>query len=197
LLDSQQSDKFKTGLGYDSQGVDIQVLENQVSNSEDKDEIETGSKQIKPNLAKEKFVKSTKHVKSSRKSGKQEESNRQTKYPRKTSQSPRVLTNSGLKTLNTARHPSSRAAVSVYTTRPINTAYPRSTVNGAKPSSNVFQKSHSLVRRTFNQRTTPQNSDLKETVNTDKVNNVTTAGTKAVVSVVQGNGKNAVKSSAC
>nr|GEV45199.1 retrovirus-related Pol polyprotein from transposon TNT 1-94 [Tanacetum cinerariifolium] len=31
LLDTQQSDKSKTGLGYDSQGVDSQVLENQVN----------------------------------------------------------------------------------------------------------------------------------------------------------------------
>nr|GEX96017.1 retrotransposon protein, putative, Ty1-copia subclass [Tanacetum cinerariifolium] len=31
LLDSQQSDKSKIGLGYDSQGVDNQVLENQVN----------------------------------------------------------------------------------------------------------------------------------------------------------------------
>nr|GEV18174.1 ribonuclease H-like domain-containing protein [Tanacetum cinerariifolium] len=285
LLNSQQSDKSKTGLGYDSQGVDSQMLENHVndkynigegyhavpppytgnymppkldlvfadehvvsesvtslpdiakskvktsetklknvnapiiknwvSDSEDKDEIETKSKQIKPSFAKEKFVKSTEHVKSTRKYIKQEESNRQTKYPRKTSQSPRgnqrnwnnlmtqrlgdnfkfknkacyecgsfnhlikdyysykkkkmvekpvwnivrrvnhqnsqrlshshsktnfvpkaVLTNSGLKTLNTARLPFSRATVTVTTARPINTAYPRSTVNGAKPSSN-------------------------------------------------------------
>nr|GEZ43374.1 retrotransposon Orf1 [Tanacetum cinerariifolium] len=75
-----------------------------------------------------------------------------------------VLTNSCLKTLNIARHPSSRAAVSVSTARPINTAYPRSTVNGAKLSSNVFHKSHSPVRRTFNLRT----FDLKEKVNTAK-----------------------------
>nr|GEU92184.1 uncharacterized mitochondrial protein AtMg00810-like [Tanacetum cinerariifolium] len=75
LLDSQQSDKSKTGLGYDSQGIDSQVLANQVSDSEDEDEIETESKQIKPSFAKEKFVKSTKHVKSPRKSVNQEESN--------------------------------------------------------------------------------------------------------------------------
>nr|GEV21218.1 hypothetical protein [Tanacetum cinerariifolium] len=31
LLDSQQSNKSKTSLGYDSQGVDSQVLENQVN----------------------------------------------------------------------------------------------------------------------------------------------------------------------
>nr|GFB31092.1 hypothetical protein [Tanacetum cinerariifolium] len=67
-------------------------------------------------------------------------------------------------------HPSSRAAVSVKTARPINTAYPRSTVNDAKPSSNVFHKLHSPVRRTFNQRIAPQHSDLKETVNIAKGN---------------------------
>nr|GEY41792.1 hypothetical protein [Tanacetum cinerariifolium] len=129
-LDSQQSDKSKTGLGYDSQGVDSQVelhapkpdlvfadehvvnesvtslsniaknevkicetplknvrapiIEDWVSDSEDEDEIEPESKQIKPSFAKVKFVKSTEHVKSLRKSVKQEESNRQTKYPRKT-----------------------------------------------------------------------------------------------------------------
>nr|GEY27275.1 hypothetical protein [Tanacetum cinerariifolium]GEY42549.1 hypothetical protein [Tanacetum cinerariifolium] len=118
LLDSQQSDKSKTGLGYDSLGVNTQVLENLVndkyntgegyhavlppytgnnmppkpnlvfvdehvvnwvSDSEDEDEIETESKQIKPSFAKVNFVKSTEHVKSPRKSVKQEESNRQPK----------------------------------------------------------------------------------------------------------------------
>nr|GEW10427.1 retrovirus-related Pol polyprotein from transposon TNT 1-94 [Tanacetum cinerariifolium] len=151
LLDSQQSDKSKTGLGYDSKGVDNKVLENQVndkyntsegyhavsppytgnfmplkpnlvfadehvisesvtslpniakskvktsetklknvsapiikdwvSDSEDEDEIKTGSKQIKPSFAKVKFVKSNEHVKSPKKSVKQEESYRQTNYP--------------------------------------------------------------------------------------------------------------------
>nr|GEU70317.1 retrovirus-related Pol polyprotein from transposon TNT 1-94 [Tanacetum cinerariifolium] len=159
LSDSQQSDKSKIGLGYDSQGVYSQVLKNQVndkyntckgyhavpppytgnympskpdliftdehvvsesitslpdiakskvktsetklknvsapiiedwvSDSEVKDEIETESKQIKPSFANEKFVKSTEHVKSPRKSVKQEESNRQTKHPKKTRQSQR------------------------------------------------------------------------------------------------------------
>nr|GEW42152.1 hypothetical protein [Tanacetum cinerariifolium] len=161
LLDSQQYDKSKTGLRYDSQGFDTQVLENQVndkyntsegyhavappytgnfmpskpdlvfadehvvsesvtslsgftkikvktseskpktvsapiikdwvSDSEDENEIESETKQIKPSFAKVKFVKPTEHVKSPRISVKQEESNRQTKYPRKNSQSPRVL----------------------------------------------------------------------------------------------------------
>nr|GEV77290.1 hypothetical protein [Tanacetum cinerariifolium] len=159
LLDSQQSDKSKTGLEYDSQGFDILVLENQVnekiqqckgyhavpppytgnfmppkhdlvfadehvvsetvtslhdiakskvktseiqlknvsapiikdwvSDSEDENEIETESNQIKPSFAKVKFVKPTEHVKSSRKSVKKEENNRKTKYLRKNSQSPK------------------------------------------------------------------------------------------------------------
>nr|GEW60961.1 uncharacterized mitochondrial protein AtMg00810-like [Tanacetum cinerariifolium] len=108
-----------------------------------------------------------------------------------------VITNSSKVPVNAAKQSSSRAAASTSTARYVNTAVTRPTVNGAKPSSNIFHKSHLLVRRTFNQRTTPKNSDLKETVNIVKVNNVTTAGTKAVVSVVQGNRENDVKSSAC
>nr|GEW18462.1 hypothetical protein [Tanacetum cinerariifolium] len=102
------------------------------------------------------------------------------------------LSNSSLKALNTARLTSSRVAVSVNIARPINTAYPRSTMNGAKPCSIVFHKTHSPVMRTFNQRTAPKNSDLKEKVDTVK-GKVTTVGTKVVVSVVQENRENAIK----
>nr|GEU86832.1 uncharacterized mitochondrial protein AtMg00810-like [Tanacetum cinerariifolium] len=98
-----------------------------------------------------------------------------------------VITKSGKVPVNTAKQSSPRAAASTSTARYINTTATRPTMNGAKPSSNVFHKSHSPVRRTFNQRTTPKNSDLKETINTAKVNDVTTAGTKALVSAVQGN----------
>nr|GEV76310.1 hypothetical protein [Tanacetum cinerariifolium] len=63
----------------------------EVFDSEDEDEIETESNQIKPSFANVKFVKPTEHVKSPRKSIKKEENNRQTNYPRKNSQSPRVL----------------------------------------------------------------------------------------------------------
>nr|GEW14969.1 hypothetical protein [Tanacetum cinerariifolium] len=146
LLNSQQSDMSKTGLGYDNQGVDSQVesvtslsnitkskvkssetklknvcapiIKDWVSDSEDEDEIETESKQIKPSYAKVKFIKSTKHVKSPRKFVKQEESNR-------------------------------------------------------------------------------QKNTLGKPIKVLEVNNVTTAETKAVVSAVQGNRENVVKSSAC
>ncbi|GKD74487.1 hypothetical protein Tco_1332769 [Tanacetum coccineum] len=108
-----------------------------------------------------------------------------------------VLTKSGNVLVNTAKQSSSRAVVSNSTARYVNTAASRPTMNGAKPSSNVFHKSHSSVKRTIYQRTSPKNSVFKEKVNTAKVNNVTTVGTIAVVSVVQGHKENAVKSSAC
>nr|GEZ42775.1 ribonuclease H-like domain-containing protein [Tanacetum cinerariifolium] len=54
------------------------IIEDWVSDSEDENEIETETKQIKPSFAKVKFVKPTEHVKYLRKSVKQEESNRQT-----------------------------------------------------------------------------------------------------------------------
>ncbi|GJW02840.1 putative ribonuclease H-like domain-containing protein [Tanacetum coccineum] len=107
-----------------------------------------------------------------------------------------VLMKSGLKTLNTARQNSSRAAVSVNTARPINTAYPRPIVNSARTTSNVFNRAHSHVRRPFNKFTTNKNSNFKEKVNTVR-ENVTTVGPKVVVSDNKGNEANAVKASAC
>ncbi|GJR92874.1 ribonuclease H-like domain-containing protein [Tanacetum coccineum] len=107
-----------------------------------------------------------------------------------------VLMKSGLKTLNTARQNSSRAAVSVNTARPINTAYPRPTVNSARTTSNVFNRAHSHVIRPFNKFTTNKNSNFNEKVNTVR-ENVTTVGPKAVVSDNKGNEANAVKASAC
>ncbi|GJV42647.1 ribonuclease H-like domain-containing protein [Tanacetum coccineum] len=107
-----------------------------------------------------------------------------------------VLMKSGHKTLNTARQNSSKAAVSVNTARPINTAYLRPTVNSARTVSNVFNRAHSHVRRPFNKFTTNKNSNLNEKVNTVR-RNVTTVGSKAVVSDNKGNEANAVKASAC
>ncbi|GJW50401.1 hypothetical protein Tco_0091752 [Tanacetum coccineum] len=107
-----------------------------------------------------------------------------------------VLMKSGLKTLNTARQNSSRAAVSVNIARPINTAYPRPTVNYARPASNVFNIAHSHVRRSFNKFTTNKNNNLNEKVNTVR-GNVTTVWPKAVVSDNKGHEANTVKASAC
>ncbi|GJR56737.1 hypothetical protein Tco_1498899 [Tanacetum coccineum] len=107
-----------------------------------------------------------------------------------------VLMKSGIKTLNTAGQNFSKAAVSVNTARPINTAYPRPKVNSARTTSNVFIRAHTHVRRPFNKSITNKNSNLKEKVNTVK-GNVTTVGPKVVVSDNKRNEANVVKASAC
>ncbi|GJW18054.1 ribonuclease H-like domain-containing protein [Tanacetum coccineum] len=179
------------------------IIEEWESNSDDDCMIRPSFEQNKPSYAKINFVKSDENT---RKYVIEQHTNRQAENLRK-SQSPRVdkrnfvptavLTKSGNVPVNTAKQSSSRAAVSNSTARYVNTAASRPTMNGAKPSSNVFHKSHSSVKRTIYQRTAPKNSDFKEKVNTAKVNNVTTAGTKAVVSAVQGHEENVVKSSTC
>ncbi|GKB92868.1 putative ribonuclease H-like domain-containing protein [Tanacetum coccineum] len=90
-----------------------------------------------------------------------------------------VLIKSSLKTLNTTRQNSSKAAVSVNTSRPINSASPRPTVNCTRPASNVINKAHSHVNRPFNKFTTKKKSNFNEKVNTVR-GNVTTIGPKAV-----------------
>ncbi|GKE92785.1 ribonuclease H-like domain-containing protein [Tanacetum coccineum] len=107
-----------------------------------------------------------------------------------------VLRKSSLKTLNTARQKSSRAAVSVNTARPINTAYPRPIVNSARIASNVFNRVHSHVRRPFNKFTINKNNNFKEKDNNVR-ENVTTIGPKEVVYDNKGNEANAVKASTC
>ncbi|GKF60115.1 hypothetical protein Tco_0176901 [Tanacetum coccineum] len=112
-----------------------------------------------------------------------------------------VLMRYGLKVLNTAR--------------PVNTALPNGTVNGAIPMSNTFNKAHSSVRRPFNKLTTKKNSNFYNRVNTVKgsaVNTarsraavnadrpkagVNTARPKAVLKAVKRNLVNAVKALAC
>ncbi|GJY70264.1 hypothetical protein Tco_0473967 [Tanacetum coccineum] len=316
LLETQVSDKFKTGVGFDSQVVDSHVFDSQeneryktregyhvvpppytrnfmppkydliladegeyvfespISDSEDENETEFKSKQIKLSFAKTKFVKSNEHVKTPRESVKKVENKKQAKYPRKNSQSLRgnqrnwnnlmtqklgsifefknkacyecgcfnhlikdcdlyekkmvekivwnnarksnnqnsqrmthphpkgkfvpkaILMKSGIKSLNTVGQNFSKAAVSVNTAIPINTAYPRPIVNSARKASNVLNKAYTHVRRPFNKSTTNKNSNLKEKVNNVK-GDVTTVGPKAVVSNNKGNEANDVKASAC
>ncbi|GJR12444.1 ribonuclease H-like domain-containing protein [Tanacetum coccineum] len=202
------------------------LIEDWISDSEDENETKSKSKQRKSSFAKVEFVKTNEHVKTPKESVKKVENNKQAKYSRKNSQSLRekpvwnnarrvshqnsqrltyphskrnfipraVLMKSGLKTLSTARQNSSRAAVN--TARPINTAYPKPTVNCASPSSNVFNRAHSHVRRPFNKFTTDKNINFNEKVNNVK-GNVTTVGPKAVVSDNKGHETNVVKASAC
>ncbi|GJT34879.1 ribonuclease H-like domain-containing protein [Tanacetum coccineum] len=65
------------------------LIEDCISNTEDKNETKFKSKQRKPSFAKTKFVKSNEHVKTPRESVKKVENKKQAKYSRKNSQSPR------------------------------------------------------------------------------------------------------------
>ncbi|GKE80951.1 hypothetical protein Tco_1550951, partial [Tanacetum coccineum] len=96
--------------------------------------------------------------------------------------------------------------VSLTTARPVNTAQPKTTVNSARPMTNVFNKAHSTVRRPINNKIATKNSNFNKRVNIVKDINVNVARTKAVVNtakpkavlnVVKGNQVNAVKASAC
>ncbi|GKB16490.1 ribonuclease H-like domain-containing protein [Tanacetum coccineum] len=110
-----------------------------------------------------------------------------------------VLNNKGRVTGQREIRPqnSSRAASSISTARPVNIVASKPNMNDALPITYSYFKAHSPVIRAFNQKSTAKTNNFNEKVNTTRVNNVTTAGPKAVVSVAEGNGENAVKSSVC
>nr|GEX73106.1 hypothetical protein [Tanacetum cinerariifolium] len=128
-------------------------------------------KTVKPSLEKIEFVNARNTT---------VENENKAKKPRNFSQSPRVP-------VNAAKQSSHRAATSVSAARHVNTAATRPNVNNALPITYSYFKAHSPVRR----------PNFNEKVNTAKVNNVTTAGPKAVVSTAEGNKYNAIKSSTC
>ncbi|GJV43786.1 putative ribonuclease H-like domain-containing protein [Tanacetum coccineum] len=135
--------------------------------------------QTKPKFTKINFVKSDENVKAINKGN----THRQEEYPRK------ILTKSGNVLVNNAKQSSPRAVVSNSTARYVVTIASRPTVNGANPSSNVFHKSHSLVKRTFYQKSAAKPNNFNKKVYTAKVNNITTAGLEVLVSTAVGKGK--------
>ncbi|GJS55241.1 hypothetical protein Tco_0628603 [Tanacetum coccineum] len=108
-----------------------------------------------------------------------------------------VATKSGQVPVNAAKQSSLRAAASISTVRPVNTATPKPKVNDALPTIYSYFKAHSPIRRDINQKSTAKTNNFNENVNTATVNNVTTTRPKIVVSAAEGNGENDVKSSAC
>ncbi|GJT85537.1 hypothetical protein Tco_1067254 [Tanacetum coccineum] len=87
----------------------------------------------------------------------------------------------------------------------LTTAQPKTTVNSARPMTNIFNRAHSTVRRPINNKTTTKNSNFNQRVNTVKDKNVytarpkvvvNTARPKAVLNAVKGNKVNVVKASA-
>ncbi|GJR83468.1 ribonuclease H-like domain-containing protein [Tanacetum coccineum] len=86
--------------------------------------------------------------------------------------------------------------VSLTTTRPVNTAQPKTIMNSARPMTNIFNKAHSTVRRPINNKTTTKNNNFNKMVNTVSGKNVNTprpkavfndARTKAILNAVKGN----------
>nr|GEY19998.1 hypothetical protein [Tanacetum cinerariifolium] len=211
LLNSQLSSKDKTDLGYDSplnekdlsnksdvfeSASDSSVNESEEDNNQANDRYKAG---LNDSVFKSVISKTVTNVNETESSTSKtsKESIEKPKTVRPSAPIIKDWESDSVDDLNAAKQSSPRVAASTSTARYVNTATNRPIVNGTKPSSNVFHKSHSPARRTFNQRIAPKNSDLKDTVNTVKVNNVTNAGIKVVVSVVQGNKENAIKSSAC
>nr|GEV20927.1 hypothetical protein [Tanacetum cinerariifolium] len=103
-----------------------------------------------------------------------------------------VLTKSIQVSINAAKQSSHRATTSVSIARRVNTAAPRPNVNDALPTIYSYFKEHSQVRRPFNQKSAAKTNNFNEKVNTARVNNITTAGPKAVVSAAEGNRDNAI-----
>ncbi|GJW23426.1 ribonuclease H-like domain-containing protein [Tanacetum coccineum] len=108
-----------------------------------------------------------------------------------------VATKSGQVPVNAAKQRSLRSGASISTTRPANTVAPKPKMNDALSIIYSYFQAHSPIRRVFNQKSAAKTNNFKEKVNTARVNNVITAGPKAVVSDVEGNRENAIKSSAC
>ncbi|GJV25377.1 ribonuclease H-like domain-containing protein [Tanacetum coccineum] len=105
-----------------------------------------------------------------------------------------VTTKSRQVPVNATKQISPRASTSISTTRPVNIAALKQKVNDALPITYSYFKAHSPVRRAFNQKSTAKTNNFNEKVNTARVNNVTTARPKAVVSAAEGNRENAINS---
>ncbi|GJW86132.1 ribonuclease H-like domain-containing protein [Tanacetum coccineum] len=75
--------------------------------------------------------------------------------------------------------------VSLTNARPINTAQPRTTVNSARPITNVFNKAHLTVRRPINNKTKTKNNNFNQMVNIVKDINVNATRPKAIVNTAR------------
>ncbi|GJS87376.1 putative ribonuclease H-like domain-containing protein [Tanacetum coccineum] len=96
-----------------------------------------------------------------------------------------VLTRSGKVPINIAKQNFSKAAVSVNTARPVNTAFLRPRVNSTSSMSNTFSKAHSLVGRPFNKLIAKKNSNFYNRVNTVKGSGVNTARPRTSVNTAR------------
>ncbi|GKE95818.1 hypothetical protein Tco_1580673, partial [Tanacetum coccineum] len=87
--------------------------------------------------------------------------------------------------------------VSVNTTRQVNAAHSKTTMNVARPISYLSKIAHSTIKRPIHKNTTFKNNNINQRVNTVRDKKFNTARPKAVVNAVKGNNFNVVKASAC
>ncbi|GJU48771.1 ribonuclease H-like domain-containing protein [Tanacetum coccineum] len=79
-----------------------------------------------------------------------------------------VLIMSGLVSINTARQNISKTAVLVNTTRQVNAAHSKTTVNVARPMLYLSKTAHSTVKRPIHKNTSFKNNNINQRVNTDQ-----------------------------
>ncbi|GJX18424.1 hypothetical protein Tco_0221101 [Tanacetum coccineum] len=104
-----------------------------------------------------------------------------------------VLMKSGLVSINTARQNISKGAVLVNTTRQVNDAHLKITVNAARLMSYLSKTTHSTVKRPIHKNIAFKNSNINQRVNIVKDKKINTSRPKAAVNAVKGNNLNAVK----
>ncbi|GJZ83773.1 hypothetical protein Tco_0648946, partial [Tanacetum coccineum] len=81
--------------------------------------------------------------------------------------------------------------VSVNTTRQVNVAHSKTTVNVVRPMSYFSKPAHSTIKRPIHKNTTFKNSNINQRVNTARDKKFNTARPKAVVNAIKGNNVNA------
>ncbi|GJU61569.1 putative ribonuclease H-like domain-containing protein [Tanacetum coccineum] len=144
------------------------IIEEWESDSDDDCVSRPLIKQNKPSCAKINFVKSNENT---RKSVIGQHTYRQAENLRKT-----VVTKSGRVPVNAAKQSSQRAAASISTVRPVNTAAPKLKVNDALPTTYSYFKAHSPVKRHFNQKSTAKTNNFNEKVNTARDQGIFNSG---------------------
>nr|GEW76485.1 putative ribonuclease H-like domain-containing protein [Tanacetum cinerariifolium] len=179
LMNSQISAKDKTGLGYDSYMNENEVIDNVVDSVFESHESDGDDNQVNDRFKKVEgyhavlppYTGNFKHARADLFFAGLDDSVYKSKVSETTTSKDSLettISETSKVPVNNAKQSFPRAAISNSTARNVNIAASRPTVNGAKPSSNVFHRLHSPVRRTLYQIVAPKNSDLKEKVNTAK-----------------------------
>ncbi|GJS60399.1 hypothetical protein Tco_0655183 [Tanacetum coccineum] len=89
--------------------------------------------------------------------------------------------------VNATKQSSPRAASSISTARPVNTAAPKPKVNDALPTTYSYFKAHPPVRRAFNKKSAAKTNNFNEKVNTARLVLLWENGEEKLLLVSSGN----------